>query len=74
MHSDRKGSAVDDFDGNLLLKLRIGALGKVNLAHPARAQGAQYPVRTYAISHHSQSMHPDTYRLQTTAALAAEHC
>jgi len=49
---------MDDFDGDLLLKLGIGALGQVNFAHTAGTQGAQYPIRSYAVSRHFWSMHP----------------
>jgi hypothetical protein len=46
------------FNGDLVLKLGIGPLCQVNLAHAAGTQGAQYPIRSYAISHHFWSMHP----------------
>jgi hypothetical protein len=35
VHGNRKRAAMHNLDGNLLFKLRIRALGKVNLAHPA---------------------------------------
>jgi hypothetical protein len=66
VHGDREGAAVHNLDGNLLFELGIRSLGKVDLAHPARTQGAQHPVRSYAISHHFQSMHPDKGYLQTS--------
>ena len=56
---------MHNLDRNLLLELRIGALSKVNLAHPARAQGTEYPVWPYSISHHFCSMHPNKAGLQT---------
>ncbi len=62
------------FDSDLLLELSISSLGKVNLAHPAGTQGAQHPVRSYAISHHFWSMHPKKAGLQTAAGLAAGCC
>jgi hypothetical protein len=68
MHPDREGPAVYDFDRNLLLELGIGALRQVNLPHTAGTQRAQYPIRSYAVSHHFWSMHPDPYPLQTTWA------
>ncbi len=71
VHGDRKGAAMHDLDGNLLFELGIGSLGKINLAHPAGTQGAQHPVRPYAISHHFWSMHPDEGRSANRAALAA---
>jgi hypothetical protein len=43
---------VYDLDGDLLFELGIGSLGEIHLPHTAGAQGAQYPVRSYAISHH----------------------
>ncbi len=49
---------MHDFDGHLLLELRVGALGEKDFAHPARTQDAQHPIRPYAISHHFHSMHP----------------
>jgi hypothetical protein len=52
MHPDRKRPTVYDFDRNLLLKLGVGALGQVNLAHAAGTQRAQHSIRSYAISHH----------------------
>ncbi len=64
---------MHDLDGHLLFKLSIRAFGKVNLTHPAHAQGAQHPIRPYAISHHFWSMHPVTGDLQTSA-LAAGCC
>jgi hypothetical protein len=65
VHGDRESAAVHHLDGNLLFELSVGPFGKVDLAHPARTQGAQHPVRSYAISHHIQSMHPRKGRLQT---------
>ena len=35
VHRNRKRAAMHNFDRNMLFKLRIRALGKVNLAHPA---------------------------------------
>ena len=61
---------MHNFDGNLLFELGIGALGKVNLSHPARTQGAQHPIRSYAISHHFRSMRRDKV-ICKPAALAA---
>ena len=58
MHCHRERAAMHHFDGDLLLKLGIGALGQVNLAHPARTQGAQHPVRSYAISDHFREHAP----------------
>jgi len=60
---------MHNLDGDLLLELSIGPLGKVNLAHPARTQGPQYPVRPYSISHHFWSMHPYMADVQTAAGL-----
>jgi hypothetical protein len=67
VHPDRQRSPMHDFDRHLLLELRIGAFGQINLAHAAGTQGAQHPIRSYAISHHFWSMHPDQGQLQTTA-------
>jgi hypothetical protein len=71
MHRYGERTTVDNFDGNLLFELSIGPLGKVNLAHPAGAQGPQYAVGPYSISHHFWSMHPNKADLQTVAGLAA---
>jgi hypothetical protein len=57
-----------------LLELGISSLGKVNLTHPAAAQGTQHPVRSYSISHHFWSMHPNKAGLQTAPGLAAGPC
>jgi hypothetical protein len=52
MHPDRERSAVNDFDGDLLLELGVGPLGQVNFSHAAGTQDAQYSIRSYAVSHH----------------------
>src|SRR5450631_341644 len=69
MHGNGERTAVHDLDGDLLLELSISPLGKVNLAHPAGAQGTQHPVGPYSISHHFWSMHPNKAGLQTAADL-----
>jgi hypothetical protein len=74
VHGYGKRAAVHDLDGNLLLKLGIGALGQIDLAHPASPKGAQHAVGPYTISHHFWSMHPNRAGLQTGAGLAAECC
>src|SRR5271157_5238605 len=65
VHSARHGSAVHHLDGDLLFELGIGSLGEIYLAHAAGTQGAQYPVRSYAISHHFRSMRSVAGLLQT---------
>jgi len=65
---------MDNLDRDLLFKLSIRAFGKVNLAHAACTQSAQYPVRSDAVANHLGSMHPDTADLQTTAPLRAGAC
>ena len=60
-----KSTAVYNLDGNLLFELGIGPLSEIHLAHAARTQGAQHPIRSYAISHHIPSMRPDKGQLQS---------
>src|ERR1700722_5732679 len=62
---------MHNLDRNLLLELCIGALSKVNLAHPARTQGAQHAVRPDSVSHHFWSMHPLQAGLQSQRLLRA---
>ena len=71
VHPDGERSAVHNFDGDLLLELGIGPFSQVNLSHTAGTQGAQYPVRSYAVSDHFCSMHPDKGDPQTMAPLRA---
>src|SRR5882757_443906 len=71
VHPDGDGSAMHNLDGDLLLELGIGPLSQVNLSHTAGTQGAQYPIRSYAVSDHFCSMHPGKGDLQTTAPLRA---
>jgi hypothetical protein len=52
VHRNGERTAMHHLDGDLLLELSISPLGKVNLAHPAGAQGVQHPVGPYTISHH----------------------
>lgn len=70
MHRHCKCAAMHHFDRDLLLKLSIGALSKVNLAHPSGTEAAKHPIGSYAISHHLCSMHRNRADLQTAAALA----
>jgi hypothetical protein len=74
VHRDRERAAVHNLDGYLLFELGISALGKIDLTHPARTQGAKHPIRSYSISHHLKSMRPVAAGLQTAAPLAAECC
>jgi hypothetical protein len=69
VHPDGEGSAVHNFDGDLLLELRIRPFSQVNLSHTAGTQGAQYPIRSYAVSDHFWSMRPGGGDLQTMAPL-----
>jgi hypothetical protein len=71
VHPGGEGAAVHNFDGDLLLELGIGPLSEVNLSHTAGTQGAQYPIRSYAVYHHFWSMHPGKGDLQTMAPLRA---
>ena len=59
---------MHDFDGHLLFELRISSFGEVYLAHAARTQSAQDSIRSYAVSHHFQSMRPDIGDLQSALA------
>jgi hypothetical protein len=52
VHPSRQGAAMHHLDGHLLFELGVGPLGEVHLPHTAGTQGAQYPVGSYAISHH----------------------
>src|SRR5271163_1942382 len=67
VHSARHSSAVYHLDGDLLLELGIGSFGEIYFAHTASTQGAQYPVRSYAISHHLRSMRSAAGLLQTNS-------
>ena len=58
LDSSRQRPAVNDFDGYLLLELRVRPLGKENLPHAAHAQGAQHPIRSDASSGHFQEHAP----------------
>ena len=65
---------MHDLDGDLLFELRIRALGKVNLAHPAapRVRSTRYgPMRSPIIF---EACTPARVDLQTDAALAAGCC
>src|SRR5882757_112814 len=70
VHPDGEGSAVHNFDGDLLLELGIGPLSQVNLSHTAGTQGAQYPIRPYAVSHHYLEHAPRQGRSANHGALA----
>jgi hypothetical protein len=49
MDTTAQRAAMHYLDGDQLIELRVRTLGQVNLAHAAGTQGAQYPVRSYAI-------------------------
>ena len=58
MDSAGERAAEDHFDGDLLLELRIGTFGKVNLAHAADTQGAQHAIRSDSVAFHGSKHAP----------------
>src|SRR5271168_330346 len=65
VHTGRQGSAMHHLDGDALFELGVGSLGEIDFPHTAGTQGAQYPVRPYAISPHFCSMRSAAGLLQT---------